>query len=140
MRNVLSQVEKRLKSCLKHNKRIKYSKALALTFLLTGGFLNAEQSEVKEEVNFVKVSENLNRKIKELRRENKNKLKNSRLELERLEKEGDQVIKSPWDSYIFSSFFGFKDMDKKDKVWKYGTRTDTEQDRMRNILSGQESS
>ncbi|MCP1223263.1 autotransporter-associated N-terminal domain-containing protein [Sebaldella sp. S0638] len=136
MKNVLGQVEKRLKSCLKHNKKVKYSKALALTFLLTGGFLSADQAELPEDANFVKVSENLNKRIKELRQENKKKLKDSRLELERLEKEGDQVIKSPWDSYIFSSFFSFKDMDKKDKVWKYGTRTDTEQDRMRNVLGG----
>ena len=138
MKNVLGQVEKRLKSCLKHNKRIRYSKALALTFLLTGGFLSAEQAELAEDVNFVKVSENLNKRIKQLRLENKKKLKDSRLELERLEKEGDQVIKSPWESYIFSTFGGFKDTDKKDKVWKYGSRMDTEQDRMRNIMSGQQ--
>ena len=111
MKNVLGQVEKRLKSCLKHNKRIRYSKALALTFLLTGGFLSAEQAELAEDVNFVKVSENLNKRIKQLRLENKKKLKDSRLELERLEKEGDQVIKSPWDSYIFTTLGGFKDME-----------------------------
>ena len=134
MKNVLGQVEKRLKSCLKHNKRIRYSKALALTFLLTGGFLSAEQAELAEDVNFVKVSENLNKRIKQLRLENKKKLKDSRLELERLEKEGDQVIKSPWESYIFSTLFGYRDMDSQSKEWKYGDRKDTVQDMDRAVL------
>ena len=133
MKNILGYTERQLKSCLKKNKRVKFSKSLPLIFLMTGNILNAG-----EEPAMGRVAENLQKKIKKLRDENKKNLRYSRLELERLEKEGDQVIKSPWESYIFSTFGGFKDTDKKDKVWKYGSRMDTEQDRMRNIMSGQQ--
>ena len=123
MKNILGYTERQLKSCLKKNKRVKFSKSLPLIFLMTGNILNAG-----EEPAMGRVAENLQKKIKKLRDENKKNLRYSRLELERLEKEGDQVIKSPWESYIFSTLFGYKDMDSQSKEWKYGDRTDTMQD------------
>ncbi len=101
MKNILERVEKELKSGLKHNKNFKFSKGLAMTFLMTGSFINAS-----ENTDFTVTARNLEKKIQKLRQENKKKLKYSRLELERLENEGDQVIKSPWESYIFSTLFG----------------------------------
>ena len=43
MKNILERVEKELKSGLKHNKNFKFSKGLALTFLMTGSFINASE-------------------------------------------------------------------------------------------------
>ena len=129
MKNILGYTERQLKSCLKKNKRVKFSKSLPLIFLMTGNILNAG-----EEPAMGRVAENLQKKIKKLRDENKKNLRYSRLELERLEKEGDQVIKSPWESYIFSTLFGYKDMDSQSKEWKYGDRKDTMQDMDRAVL------
>ena len=129
MKNILERVEKELKSGLKHNKNFKFSKGLALTFLMTGSFINAS-----ENLDLTVTAKNLEKKIQKLRQENKKKLKYSRLELERLENEGDQVIKSPWESYIFSTLFGYKDMDSQSKDWKYGSRENTSQDMERALL------
>ncbi|MCP1224255.1 autotransporter-associated N-terminal domain-containing protein, partial [Sebaldella sp. S0638] len=129
MKNILGYTERQLKSCLKRNKRVKFSKSLPLIFLMTGKILSANENP-----DMGKVAENLQKKITKLRNENKKNLKYSRLELERLEKEGDQVIKSPWESYIFSTLFGYKDMDGQSKEWKYGDRKDTVQDIDRAVL------
>ncbi|MCP1225590.1 autotransporter-associated N-terminal domain-containing protein [Sebaldella sp. S0638] len=95
--NILERVEKELKSCLKHNRNIKFSKQLALTFLMTGGFVGA--NEVPKSTN---VTQNVEAKIKKLKADNKKNLNKGRRELKRLELEGDQVIKIPWEPVIKS--------------------------------------
>lgn len=134
MKNIIKKAEKKLK--LKNNNKFKFLKELVLIFLVTGKFVNANEDS-KLEVNV----QNLEKKIQKLRQENRKRLKYSRLELERLEKEGDQVIKSPWNSYIFSILGIYNHSTKKDKEYFYGMNNHiTAKDRNRidsgNLITG----
>ena len=62
MKNILGYTERQLKSCLKKNKRVKFTKSLPLIFLMTGNILNAGENS-----GMGKVAENLGKKIKKFR-------------------------------------------------------------------------
>ena len=131
MKNIFCEAEKRMKNFLKNKHKVRYSKELVVIFLMTGSVLSSSSGKTTIGSEF----DNIGKKIAEERAKNRKLLYDSELELERLEKEGDQVIKMPWNSYIFYSEFFYSDVQKKDKEWKYGSRIDTSQDKMRNTLA-----
>ena len=101
MGNNLHKVEKDLRSIAKRYKSVKYSLGLAILFLMLGvsAFseeVNLESSQVATREELKTSVGNVQTKLNVLRDENKEKIKNLRLELIQLMEQGDQVIKSPW--------------------------------------------
>ncbi|MDR2879283.1 MAG: autotransporter-associated N-terminal domain-containing protein, partial [Fusobacteriales bacterium] len=126
MRNILCSVEKKMKNFLKNKRKMKYSKGLVIAFLMTGSFLGfSENKTLQLEL------KNLRKKIKKDKDQNNKLLYDNELELERLEKEGDQVVKLPWDSYILYTNLFHKHVHRKEKEWKYSSRKNTAQDNIR---------
>ena len=106
MENNLHKVEKDLRSIAKRYKSVKYSLGLAILFLMLGvsAFseeVNLESSQVATREELKTSVGNVQTKLNVLRDENKEKIKNLRLELIQLMEQGDQVIKSPWSSWQF---------------------------------------
>ena len=106
MENNLHKVEKDLRSIAKRYKSVKYSLGLAILFLMLGvsAFseeVNLESSQVATREELKTSVGNIQTKLNVLRDENKEKIKNLRLELIQLMEQGDQVIKSPWSSWQF---------------------------------------
>ena len=106
MENNLHKVEKDLRSIAKRYKSVKYSLGLAILFLMLGvsAFseeVNLESSQVATREELKNSVGNVQTKLNVLRDENKEKIKNLRLELIQLMEQGDQVIKSPWSSWQF---------------------------------------
>ena len=106
MENNLHKVEKDLRSIAKRYKSVKYSLGLAILFLMLGvsAFseeVNLESSQVATREELKTCVGNVQTKLNVLRDENKEKIKNLRLELIQLMEQGDQVIKSPWSSWQF---------------------------------------
>ena len=106
MGNNLHKVEKDLRSIAKRYKSVKYSLGLAILFLMLG--ISAFSEEVNLETSQIATREELKNsvdgvqtKLNVLRNDNKEKIKNLRLELIQLMEQGDQVIKSPWSSWQF---------------------------------------
>ena len=103
MGNNLYKVEKDLRSIAKRYKSVKYSLGLAILFLMLG--VSAFSEEVNTDIatrEELKTSvETVQTKLNVLRNDNKEKIKNLRLELIQLMEQGDQVIKSPWSSWQF---------------------------------------
>ena len=139
MENNLNKVENTLRSIAKRYKSVKYSLGLAILFLMMG--ISAFSEDVvsqgavaqKEIMSNEQIAEskgnlknsigNLQSKIDTARAENEKELKGLRLELIQLMEQGNQVVKSPWNSwqfglnYIYSKWNGtYKGRgDKKDK-------------------------
>ncbi len=101
MNNMLEESKKFLRSYSKHNKNVTFSLASAISFLITGNIVSADNIvDTKKSIDDTvdKVNDNIN-----VLRKNKEKLLNRRtLELIQLEEQGDQVVKSPWESWQFS--------------------------------------
>ena len=103
MENNLHKVEKDLRSIAKRYKSVKYSLGLAILFLMLGvsAFseeVNLESSQIATREELKTSVGNVQTKLNVLRSDNKEKIKNLRLELIQLMEQGDQVIKSPWSS------------------------------------------
>ena len=106
MGNNLYKVEKDLRSIAKRYKSVKYSLGLAILFLMlgVGAFseeVNLENSQVATREDLKASVGNVQTKLNILRNENKEKIKNLRLELIQLMEQGNQVVKSPWSSWQF---------------------------------------
>ena len=117
MENNLNKVENTLRSIAKRYKSVKYSLGLAILFLMMG--ISAFSEDVvsqgavaqKEIMSNEQIAEskgnlknsigNLQSKIDTARAENEKELKGLRLELIQLMEQGNQVVKSPWNSWQF---------------------------------------
>ncbi|WP_029600306.1 autotransporter-associated N-terminal domain-containing protein, partial [Fusobacterium vincentii] len=139
MNNNLDRMEQSLRSIAKRYKTIKYSIGLAILFLMIGG--NAFSQEINgasntastipttEEINSNKNTlrnsiGNLKEKIKSAREENNKKIIGEKLELIQLMEQGDQVVKSPWNSWQFGANYFYNNWrgtfeGKGDKKEKY---------------------
>ena len=111
MNNNLYKIEQSLRSIAKRYKTVKYSTGLAILFLMLG--INAFSEEVNG-TEFVEQSktirsgmknsiEDMRSKIESVRAENNKGMGNLKLELIQLTEQGDQVVKSPWNSWQFGA-------------------------------------
>ncbi|WP_338946424.1 autotransporter-associated N-terminal domain-containing protein [Fusobacterium canifelinum] len=139
MNSNLYKVEQSLRSMAKRYKSVKYSIGLAILFLMIGGNAFTQEinstvnitntiptaEEIKSTKNLLKNSiENLQTKIKNAREENNKGIGNLRLELIQLTEQGDQVVKSPWNSWQFGANYFYNNWrgtyeGKSDKKEKY---------------------
>ena len=129
MGNNLHKVEKDLRSIAKRYKSVKYSLGLAILFLMLG--VSAFSEEVNLENSQIPTREELKTsvgdvqtKLNVLREENKEKIKNLRLELIQLMEQGDQIIKSSWSSWQFGTNYFYENWNSSykgsgDKAEKY---------------------
>ncbi|RRD39023.1 autotransporter-associated N-terminal domain-containing protein, partial [Leptotrichia sp. OH3620_COT-345] len=134
MSNDLKKIEKELRALAKRYKDIKYTKSLLFTFLLTGmlsfstGLTSLETENSKnilsqEEKDFNVSINNIKDLFRKTKKENNKLLKNANLELIQLMEQGDQVIKSPWNSWQFGMNYFYNNQrgmykgfgDKKEK-------------------------
>ena len=151
MGNNLHKVEKDLRYIAKRYKSVKYSLGLAILFLMLG--ISAFSEEVNLETSQIATREELKNsvdgvqtKLNVLRNDNKEKIKNLRLELIQLMEQGDQVIKSPWSSWQFGMNYFYENWESTykgsgDKAKRYFfngiyTRSDW---RARNAMGSAES-
>ncbi len=142
MRNILEEAKKTFKSRLKNNKKVYYSTGMVISYLLTGGFSQSEPIIKSGEVKIAKINETLEEQVERLqieirkrRQDNGKKLNIYSTELAALENEGDQIVKSPWESFMTLGMFEYNRMKKYDNEWKYGSRVNTAEDNMRDIVS-----
>ena len=109
MNNSLHKIEQNLRSITKRYKDIKYSTGLAILFLMLG--INAFSEEING-AEFLEQSktirsgmkssiEDMRSKIESVRVQNNKGIGNLRLEMIQLTEQGDQVVKSPWNSWQF---------------------------------------
>ncbi len=124
MRNVLKEMEKDFKTYAKTNKLIKYSLATVVTFLMTGVIGVSEEIEIQKKIIDNSV-EKTKLELKKLRLDNNKKLRSNSMELIQLEEQGNQVVKSPWDSWQFAIGYDYSMMNSKitghgDKEKLYG--------------------
>ena len=151
MENNLHKVEKDLRSIAKRYKSVKYSLGLAILFLMLGvsAFseeVNLESSQIATREELKTSVGNVQTKLNVLRDENKEKIKNLRLELIQFMEQGDQVIKSPWSSWQFGMNYFYESWGSTykgsgDKAEKYAfnsmyTRSNWE---VRNAMNSAES-
>ena len=132
MGNSLHKIEQNLRSITKRYKTVKYSIGLAILFLMLG--INAFSEEVNG-TEFVEQSktirsgmkssiEDMRSKIESVRAENNKGMGNLKLELIQLTEQGDQVVKSPWNSWQFGANYFYNNWKgtyegKGDKKEKY---------------------
>ena len=132
MNNNLYKIEQSLRSIAKKYKTIKYSTALAILFLMLG--INAFSEEING-TEFVEQSksirsgmknsiEDMRSKIENVRAENNKGMGDLKLELIQLMEQGDQVVKSPWNSWQFGANYFYNNwrgtyQGKGDKKEKY---------------------
>lgn len=142
MRNILKEAKKSFKSRLKNNRKVYYSTGMVISYLLTGGFSQGAPANTESNAKIAEISESLEKQAEKLRAEikkrreaNEQKLNMYSTELSVLEKAGDQAIKSPWENVMTSGMFVYNNMKKQNNNWKYGTRTNTAEDDMRDIVS-----
>ena len=129
MNNNLCNMEKSLRSISKRYKTIKYSLGLAILFLMLGVNAFSEEVMTSEEIaisreNLKNSVGSLQSKINEARAENEKELKGLRLELVQLMEQGDQIVKSPWNSWQFGVNYMYSKWNgtykgKGDKTEKY---------------------
>ena len=110
MGNNLHKIEKDLRSIAKRYKSVKYSIGLAILFLMLGISAFSEEVNTEQSVTQVATREELKtsvggvqKKLNELKNDNKKEIKDSKLELIQLMEQGDQVVKSPWASWQFGA-------------------------------------
>ena len=132
MNNNLYKIEQSLRSIAKKYKTVKYSTALAILFLMLG--INAFSEEING-AEFVEQSksirsgmknsiEDMRSKIENVRAENNKGMGDLKLELIQLMEQGDQVVKSPWNSWQFGANYFYNNwrgtyQGKGDKKEKY---------------------
>ena len=132
MNNNLYKIEQSLRSIAKKYKTVKYSIALAILFLMLG--INAFSEEING-AEFVEQSksirsgmknsiEDMRSKIENVRAENNKGMGDLKLELIQLMEQGDQVVKSPWNSWQFGANYFYNNwrgtyQGKGDKKEKY---------------------
>ena len=119
MRNILEEAKKTFKSRLKNNKKVYYSTGMVISYLLTGGFSQSEPIIKSGEVKIAKINETLEEQVERLqieirkrRQDNGKKLNIYSTELAALENEGDQIVKSPWESFMTLGMFEYNRMKK----------------------------
>ena len=129
MGNNLHKVEKDLRSIAKRYKSVKYSLGLAILFLMLG--VSAFSEEVNLETSQIPTRKELKTsvgdvqtKLNVLREENKEKIKDLRLELLQLMEQGDQIVKSSWSSWQFGTNYFYENWNSLykgsgDKAEKY---------------------
>ena len=110
MGNNLHKIEKDLRSIAKRYKSVKYSVGLAILFLMLGVSAFSEEVNTENLTTQVATREELKtsvggvqKKLNELKNDNKKEIKDSKLELIQLMEQGDQVVKSPWASWQFGA-------------------------------------
>ena len=149
MGNSLHKIEQNLRSITKRYKTVKYSIGLAILFLMLG--INAFSEEVNG-TEFVEQSktirsgmkssiEDMRSKIESVRAENNKGMGNLKLELIQLTEQGDQVVKSPWNSWQFGANYFYNNWretyegkgDKKEKYPFEGVFTRSSDLFLRNI-------
>ena len=129
MNNNLCNMEKSLRSISKRYKTIKYSLGLAILFLMLGVNAFSEEVMTSEEIaisreNLKNSVGSLQSKIDSARAENEKGLAGLKLELIQLMEQGDQIVKSPWNSWQFGVNYMYSKWNgtykgKEDKTEKY---------------------
>ena len=91
--------------------------------LMTGNIINADEIETTKKT-IDNTVDTINSNISVIRRNNENLLRSRTLELFQLEEQGDQVVKSPWESWQFGLSLSYDNMDhikgNGDKSFRYG--------------------
>ena len=125
MGDSLSKVEKNLKALAKRYESVRYSKGLAILFLMLGvnafseenvedhnqnqnttdtdGNKNENSSESINKVQIKSTATKLKERLEQIKKENEKNFSNEKLELIKLMEQGDQVVKSPWSSWQFGA-------------------------------------
>ena len=110
MSNNLKQAKKDLKAFAKRAKNVKYTESLLFSYLITGMItfsigINTSSDVLYERMNkeLVMSAEKTRTAIKKKKKANKESIEDLNLELIQLMEQGDQVIKSKWDSWQFGS-------------------------------------
>ena len=108
MSNNLKQAKKDLKAFAKRAKNVKYTESLLFSYLITGMItfsigINTSSDVLYERMNkeLVMSAEKTRTAIKKKKKANKESIEDLNLELIQLMEQGDQVIKSKWDSWQF---------------------------------------
>ena len=110
MSNNLKQAKKDLKAFAKRAKNVKYTESLLFSYLITGMItfsigINTSSDVLYERMSkeLVMSAEKTRTAIKKKKKANKEAIEDLNLELIQLMEQGDQVIKSKWDSWQFGS-------------------------------------
>ena len=146
MGDSLSKVEKNLKALAKRYESVRYSKGLAILFLMLGvnafseenvedhnqnqnttdtdGNKDENSTEAVSKVQIKSTAAKLKERLEQIKKENEKNLSSEKLELIKLMEQGDQVVKSPWSTWqfganTFQDFSVGKYKGKGDKVEKY---------------------
>ena len=123
MGDSLSKVEKNLKVLAKRYESVRYSKGLAILFLMLGvnafseenvedhnqnqnttdtdGNKNENSSESISKIQIKSTAAKLKERLEQIKKEKEKNLSSEKLELIKLMEQGDQVVKSPWSSWQF---------------------------------------
>ena len=149
MNQSLKRMERELRNIAKRCKNIKYTKALLISFLMTGTSSFADSAE-----NIIKAKKELKTSItdmknlfKNAKKENNKLMRASNLELIQLMEQGDHVVKSPWSSWQFGTGYTYNNAmgdykGRGDSLKKYAYSGILERDANelnRYMLSGSES-
>lgn len=131
MNGNLRKMEKELRNFAKRCKNVKYTKALLLSFLMSGVLSFGTASSRKGELDSIKNAKSelgnsiaeMKKLFKDAKKENAKLIRNSNLELIQLMEQGDHVIKSPWSTwqigmgYTYDSWLGsYKGRGDKDRA------------------------
>ena len=110
MSNNLKQAKKDLKAFAKRAKHVKYTESLLFSYLITGMItfsigINTSSDVLYERMSkeLVMSAEKTRTAIKKKKKANNEAIEDLNLELIQLMEQGDQVIKSKWDSWQFGS-------------------------------------
>lgn len=110
MSNNLKQAKKDLKAFAKRAKNVKYTESLLFSYLITGMItfsigINTSSDVLYERMSkeLVMSAEKTRTAIKKKKKANNETIEDLNLELIQLMEQGDQVIKSKWDSWQFGS-------------------------------------
>ena len=131
MSNNLRQAKKDLKAFAKRAKDVKYTESLLFSYLITGMItfsigLNTSSNVLYERLNkeLVMSADKTRTAIKKKKKANEEAIEDLNLELIQLMEQGDQVVKSPWQSWQFgaNTFISSNNGTYKgrgDKAYKY---------------------
>ena len=110
MSNNLRQAKKDLKAFAKRAKDVKYTESLLFSYLITGMItfsigLNTSSNVLYERLNkeLVMSADKTRTAIKKKKKANEETIEELNLELIQLMEQGDQVVKSPWQSWQFGA-------------------------------------
>ena len=110
MSNNLRQAKKDLKAFAKRAKDVKYTESLLFSYLITGMItfsigLNTSSNVLYERLNkeLVMSADKTRTTIKKKKKANEETIEELNLELIQLMEQGDQVVKSPWQSWQFGA-------------------------------------